>query len=125
LTVAIDRVLAGGPRSGLVEVTVAGWRQVDGEPETRWGLEDDIALEPGDHGVFFLYAFEGDERLSLINGQGVILLEPGRVRPTRRDDPLVRRLEATPIPLLRRQIKQAAVLTKAGRIRPMSPLGVR
>jgi hypothetical protein len=118
LDIRVEQTLAGRSPGDHAQVEVAGWRQVDGEAETELRLADELPVDLGDQGFFFLYDFEHDGRYGMVNTQGVYVADGAQVRDSRRADPLVRRLEALTTPELNRLIQQAEDAVKAGDVKP-------
>src|SRR5574341_1634818 len=63
--IQVEATLAGQPAGAHAAVEVGGWRQVAGEAETEFRFSDELPLELGDRGVFFLYDFEHDGRYGM------------------------------------------------------------
>jgi hypothetical protein len=118
LDIQVEETLAGRPTGPHAQMEVAGWRQVDGEAETELRLAEELPVDVGHRGIFFLYDFEHDGRYGTVNTQGVFLTDGARVRDSHRHDPLVRRLEALTMAELNSLIQQAADAVKAGDVKP-------
>jgi hypothetical protein len=117
LDIEVDETLAGQPTGPHAAVEVGGWRQVDGEAETEFRFADELPLQLGDRGIFFLYDFERDGRYGMVSGQGVYLADGAQVRDSHRTDPLVRRLQALTMADLNALIRQAEKAVKAGEVK--------
>jgi hypothetical protein len=100
-----------------VEETLAG-RPAGPRAQVEFRFVDELPLQLGDQGIFFLYDFEHDGRYGMISGQGVYLANGAQVRDSHRDDPLVRRLEALTMADLNELIRQAKNAVKAGDVKP-------
>jgi hypothetical protein len=117
LDIQVEETLAGQPTGPHAAVEVGGWRQVDGEAETEFRFADELPMQLGDQGIFFLYDFEHDGRYGMVSGQGVYLADGAQVRHSHRTDPLVRRLEALTMAELHDLIQQAKEAVKAGDVK--------
>jgi hypothetical protein len=119
LDIQVEETLAGPPTGPHAAVEAGGgWRQVDGEAETEFRLAEELPVNLGDRGIFFLYNFEHDGRSGMVNTQGVFLVDGTQVRDSNRDDALVRRLEQLTTPQLQELIRQANAAVQAGNVKP-------
>jgi hypothetical protein len=117
LDIQVEATLAGRPTGPHAAVEVGGWRQVDGQAETELRFADELPIQLGDRGIFFLYDFEHDGRYGMVNTQGVYLADGAQVRDSHRTDPLVRKLEALTMADLKDLIQQAKEAVSAGDVK--------
>jgi hypothetical protein len=99
-----------------------GWRGLlDPAGERPWRVQDELRLNEGDLGVFFLAREPGPAGWTMLGREGLYLVDGAELADTNRADPTVRTVESMTLAELRAAV--AAAVTARGRRAGTRPRG--
>jgi hypothetical protein len=114
--VEVERVWAGRMPTPAFTIEQAGWERSERRPgwrglfdpagEREWGFKDDLRLEQGDRGVFFLAGGRSPMGWELLGPEGLYLIDGAELVDTDRADPTVRAVEPMTVAQLEAAVRR-------------------
>ena len=114
--VAVEREWAGRMPAPTFTIEQPGWERVARRPgwrglfdragEREWRLQDELRLEEGDRGVFFLGRAKPAPGWELLGPEGLYLVDGAELADTERSDPTIRSIEAMTVAELEAAVRR-------------------
>ena len=129
--VAVEQLWAGRMPTPAFTIEQPGWEQAARRPgwrgwfdpagERPWRLKDELRLEQGDRGVFFLARDRRPPGWELLGPEGLYLIDGAELSDTSRSGPTVRTVEAMSVTELDEGVGAAVAAVRRGELKPKTP----
>ncbi len=129
--VVVERLWAGRMPTGAFTIEQPGWEKTARRPgwrgwfdaagERPWRMQDELRLEEGDRGVFFLAGDRPPTGWELLGPEGLYLIDGAELADTVRSDPTVRTVEALTVAQLEGAVGAAVAAVRRGELKAKVP----
>ena len=129
--VVVEQLWAGRLPTHAFTIEQPGWERTTRRPgwrgwfeatgERPWRLKDELRLEEGDRGVFFLAGDRPPMGWELLGPEGLYLIDGAELSDTPRSDPTVRTVQAMTVTELEEGVAAAVAAVRRGELKPKVP----
>jgi hypothetical protein len=129
--VVVEQLWAGRMPTGAFTIEQPGWEKTARRPgwrgwfdaagERPWRMQDELRLEEGDRGVFFLAGDRPPTGWELLGPEGLYLIDGAELADTVRSDPTVRTVEALTVAQLEGAVGAAVAAVRRGELKAKVP----
>jgi hypothetical protein len=129
--VVVEQLWAGRMPTGAFTIEQPGWEKTARRPgwrgwfdaagERPWRMQDELRLEEGDRGVFFLAGDRPPTGWELLGPEGLYVIDGAELADTVRSDPTVRTVEALTVAQLEGAVGAAVAAVRRGELKAKVP----